>query len=96
MNALEAKIKLILEEKVSPELALHGGSVSFISVDEAGEVVKVSFHGVCKTCPSAQMTLESIVTEQLRVSVPTLKEVILVNETHQDMLDFAKNLMKKG
>lgn len=96
MNTLEAKIIQILEEKVSPELALHGGSVSFISVDEAGEVVKVSFNGACKTCPSAQMTLETIVTEQLRIAMPSLKEVILVNDTHKDMLDFAKQLMKKA
>lgn len=96
MQNLETIIKQILEEQVSPELALHGGSVSFISVDAAGEIVKVSFNGACKTCPSAQMTLENIVTEQLRKAVPNLKEVILVNETHQDMLDFAKQLMKKA
>ena len=96
MNTLKEQIIQILNDKVAPELELHGGSVEFVSVDEAGETVKVKFHGACKTCPSAQMTLETIVTENLKASLPSLKKIVLVDDTHQDMLDFAKKLMKKS
>lgn len=96
MNPIEEQIIQILKEKVSPELELHGGSVEFVSVDEAAETVKVKFNGACKTCPSAQMTLESIVTGQLKASMPSLKQVILVNDTNEDMLDFARKLLKKS
>lgn len=92
---MEAFIRKILKEEVAPELMNHGGDIDLFSVSEDGAVVKVTFKGACKTCPSLQMTLETVVTERLKSHLPNLKEVIMVQELPDDMLNLAKQLLRK-
>lgn len=96
MNAIEQKIIEILETKVAPELKRHGGNIEFVSYNPESEAVKVKFHGACKTCPSAQLTLESLVAEHIIGNLSQIREVTLVNDLPDDMLDLAKKLLKKS
>lgn len=92
---MEALIKRILKEEVAPALMNHGGDIALHSFSEDGSLVKVTFKGACKTCPSLQMTLETVVTECLKRHIPSLKEVVMVQEMPDDMLSLAKQLLRK-
>lgn len=96
MNSMEQQIKRILEEKVAPELKRHGGNIEFVSYNPEAEAVKVKFHGACQTCPSAQLTLESLVAEHIVSELSQIREVSLVNDLPDDMLDLARKLLKKS
>lgn len=93
---MDSQIIQILSDKVAPELKLHGGNIEFVSYDPETETVKVKFHGACQACPSAQLTLESLVSEQIKAALPQINEVSLVQDMPEDMLALAKKLLKKS
>jgi Fe-S cluster biogenesis protein NfuA len=64
--------------KVRPMLAMDGGGVELIDVDEATGIVKVKLTGACGCCAMAQMTLKSGVEQALKKEVPGVKKVISV------------------
>lgn len=93
---METLIRKILKEEVAPALMNHGGDIDLHSFSDDGSLVKVTFKGACKTCPSLQMTLETVVTESLKRHMPSLKEVVMVQEMPDDMLSLAKQLLRKS
>ena len=68
------RIEKVLEEEVRPMLAMHGGNVELIEVADEG-LVKVRLTGGCAGCPSAQMTVASVVEEAIKSKVPEVKRV---------------------
>ena len=88
-------VERIIEKRVRPELMLHDGNIE-IRDTRAGEVWVV-LTGACRSCPSAQITLEEIVTETLKDELgDRLAGVHLVNETDEDLLNFARQLLNKN
>lgn len=53
---MESEIKRILKEQVQPFVAMHRGSIEFVSFDDG--VVSVRLAGTCKGCPLSQLTLK--------------------------------------
>ena len=68
------KIKLIqetLDNVVRPMLKKDGGDLELVDVD--GDLVTVSFRGMCAGCNVAQVTLKDVVEAKLREFVsPTI------------------------
>ena len=54
------------------------------------------FLGACRTCPSAQITLEDTIDKTLRMEIPEVGRVYLINETSEDLLDLARKLMNRS
>ena len=54
------------------------------------------FLGACRTCPSAQITLEETIDKTLRMEIPEVGRVYLINETSEDLLDLAKKLIHRS
>ena len=52
------RIEGVLEEKVRPNLALHGGNIR--SLDCKDGVYRFQLTGQCAGCPSAMLTTESL------------------------------------
>jgi len=73
---MEEQIKKILEEEIKPRLALDGGSVEFVALEDG--IVKVKLQGACGSCPGAQMTLKMGIERILQEKIPEIKEVIAV------------------
>lgn len=70
-----AEIKVQLEEKVAPMVAMHGGSVSFLEFDtETGEV-ELLLSGSCSGCAGSSMTLKYGVENLLKHYIPEVKSV---------------------
>ena len=58
MGELEiSKIEKVLDERVRPNLAQHGGDIEIEKLEDG--VLHVRMHGQCSGCPSAELTLET-------------------------------------
>ena len=77
MGELEiSKIEKVLDERVRPNLAQHGGDIEIEKLEDG--VLHVRMHGQCSGCPSAELTLENLVNTELKEAFPELKDVVLV------------------
>jgi Fe-S cluster biogenesis protein NfuA len=70
------KVKGIIEQEVRPALAMDGGSIELVSVDDG--VVKVKLSGACAGCCMSQYTLVNFVEATLKEKIPEVKEVVAV------------------
>ncbi|WZL74487.1 NifU family protein [Clostridiaceae bacterium 35-E11] len=87
------KVNEVLKKKVRPHLYEHYGDIKLVAVEEG--VVQVKLLGACKGCPSAKITIEEVVATALKNEIPEVKEVVLVNEVSQDLIDMAKKILNK-
>lgn len=71
---MREKVEKILVEEVNPMLSMHGGGVELVDVTSDG-VVKVKLTGGCCGCPSAQMTLTSVVEKAIKEKIPEVRKV---------------------
>lgn len=90
--SLEA-IEKVLDEKVRPDLALHGGNIGV--EDLRAGVLYVRLLGACSGCLSADMTMETLVAGELKETFPELKEVSLVTGVSDSLIAEAKDFLNK-
>ncbi len=90
---LELKIQEVIKDRVAPVLIAHGGNLEIVDFEDG--VISVRFLGQCAGCPSAMLTIEEVVEKELVDAVPEIKSVELIQQTSQELLDFAKQLLKK-
>jgi len=69
----ESQIREILERDVKPMVALHRGSIEFVSFNSG--VVHVRLEGACKGCPLSQLTLKEGVEVLLKENVAGVDSV---------------------
>ena len=58
---------------VRPYLGSHGGDVQLLEI--ADGVVRLSFSGSCKSCPSSAVTLELAVEDAVRTAAPEIESI---------------------
>ena len=85
------KIEAVLDEKIRPQLALHGGNIQTVSCE--GGVYRFRLLGQCAGCPSADLTTESIIRQELLAAIPELTAVVLEQGVSDDLLAQARALM---
>lgn len=68
-----AKIQQVLEQKVNPSLATHGGGARLIDFKDG--VVSIELTGGCQGCGMAGATMKGGVETAIRGSVPEVREV---------------------
>lgn len=73
-NPLAQRVQEVLDDRVNPSLAAHGGMVSLVDIQEARVVL--SFGGGCQGCGMADVTLKQGVTAQLKQQIPEITEVV--------------------
>ncbi len=71
-------VKGVIEKEISPLLAMEGGSIELVSVENG--VVRVRLTGACAGCPMSQYTLVNFVEATLKEKVPEVKEVVAVED----------------
>ena len=69
------KVREVIEKEIKPLLALEGGSIELVSVENG--VVEVRLKGACAGCPMSQFTLVNFVEATLKDRIPEVKEVRL-------------------
>lgn len=70
------KVKEVIERDISPFLAMEGGNIDLVSVDDG--VVKVRLRGACAGCCMSQFTLVNFVEATLKGQIPEVKGVVSV------------------
>lgn len=88
------QIEEILDERVRPQLALHGGNILSLSCEEG--VYRFRLLGQCAGCPSADLTTEELIQEELIQAVPGLKQVVLVQQVSDSLIRQAKAILSHG
>ena len=73
-NPIEKEIINLLETKVNPVVASHGGDITFHSFNEG--VVSLELKGSCSGCPSSTATLKMGIENMLKHYIPEVKEVV--------------------
>ena len=90
---MEEKIKKVLIEKVNPLLESHYGGAVLVSFEN--NIAKVRLTGACRTCPSAQFTIEDVVKEIILNELPEVKDVILDTSVSEDLIQMARKILNK-
>jgi Fe/S biogenesis protein NfuA len=68
----------VLEERLNPAIAAHGGRVDLVAVDDSIAYVRLS--GGCQGCGMAAVTLSQGVEAEILDAVPEISEVIDVTD----------------
>ena len=69
-------IKSILEEKVTPSVAAHNGSIGFISFASDTGVATLKLSGACSGCAMSKLTLHQGVERLLKHYVPEVNSIV--------------------
>ena len=79
MNTDEAiAIQEVLETRINPSVAGHGGRISLIDVDDTRAYIRME--GGCQGCGMANVTLKEGVAVEIQKVVPSIKEVLDVTD----------------
>ncbi|MCW3130284.1 MAG: NifU family protein [Methanophagales archaeon] len=82
------EVKRVIEKEISPLLAMEGGSIELVSVEDG--TVKVRLRGACAGCPMSQFTLANFVEATLKEKIPAVKEVVAVDDFRERFEELGK------
>jgi len=86
------EINNVINTKIKPLLAEHNGDIELVEVNNGVAYVKLL--GACSGCPSARFTMEELISCVLK-EISGIKDVQLVDPISREMLDFARQLLRK-
>lgn len=72
---MDERVAWVLDTRVNPMIASHGGRVGLVKVTEERDVV-LEFGGGCHGCGMADVTLKQGIETQLREAVPEIRKVV--------------------
>jgi Fe-S cluster biogenesis protein NfuA len=72
------QIKGLLDAKVAPAVARHGGKINFVNYEEGALMLELS--GACAGCAGSKMTLKMGVERLLKAEIPELEVVEAVDD----------------
>jgi Fe/S biogenesis protein NfuA len=75
---LADRVRHILDTRVNPAVAAHGGNISLVDVD--GSDIYLELGGGCQGCGMARVTLRQGVERMLREEIPDLGQVLDVTD----------------
>lgn len=77
-GALADRVREVLETRVNPAVASHGGEISLVDVD--GDVVYLELGGGCQGCGMARVTLKQGVEKMLKEAIPEIAGIVDVTD----------------
>lgn len=87
------KIEHVLNQYVRPKLKEHYGDVKILKFEDG--VLSIKLEGQCSNCPSAKYTVEGIIEKEIKEHVPEVERVVLIEGVSDELLAFAKKILKK-
>lgn len=91
MENLQTRIESVIDEKLRPQLLLHGGGMETVRLEGGRYVFRLT--GQCAGCPSAYLTTEEVIRSTLLSEVPELCEVVLEQQVSNELLAQARRLL---
>jgi Fe/S biogenesis protein NfuA len=77
-GSLSERVAAILDERINPAIAAHGGWVELVDVD--GDTVLLRLGGGCQGCSLARMTLRHGIETVLRQAIPEIGEIVDITD----------------
>jgi Fe/S biogenesis protein NfuA len=74
----EEKVRQLLDQRINPAIAAHGGVAHLIAVD--GSIAKLELGGGCQGCGLAAMTLRQGIETAILDAIPEIDEVVDVTD----------------
>ena len=71
-------MKQVIEERINPGIAMHGGNVTLVEVRE--DVAYLEMSGGCQGCGMAAVTLKQGIERMLTEEVPEIQGVVDVTD----------------
>ena len=71
-------VKRILEDKINPGIAAHGGSVSLVDLKD--NTMFLEFSGGCQGCAASAVTLRDGIEEMVKREIPQIEEIIDITD----------------
>lgn len=69
-------IKGVLNREIRPVVALDGGDITFVKIEN--DVLFLKMKGACAGCPSSQATLKDGIEVRIKESFPQIREVVSI------------------
>ena len=91
-DTLKQRVEVVLDTEVRPFMKQHEGDLEIADISDG--ILYVRLKGKCSGCPSSQMTVESLVKEEVMKQVEEIKDVQIYEVTDPDLLAFAKSILK--
>lgn len=91
---MEEKVQQVIDKKVRPYLESHSGDIEVLEIKNG--VVKIKLLGQCSGCMSAKYTVEDIVETSLKLEIPEIKKVELIDCVSKETLDLARKILSKN
>ena len=76
-------IEYIIETKIQPSVAMHGGEVSLHSYSRG--VATMFMSGACSGCASSSYTLQQGILQMLQYYIPEVKNVLKIEDPNSDV-----------
>jgi len=73
-DPLAQRVQKVIDERIAPSLAGHGGWVELLAVD--GDAAVIQFGGGCQGCGMSQVTLKEGIETAILQEVPEIKRVL--------------------
>lgn len=73
-GTVEDKVRQLLDGRINPSLAMHGGFASLDRVE--GDTVYVTMGGGCQGCAVSAMTLREGIARSIKEAIPEVSDVI--------------------
>lgn len=86
------ELEAVLDQYVRPQLRGHGGDMEVLSVEDG--VLRFKLTGKCSGCPAADLTTEELVQGEVTAHIPAIRQVVLVQETSQELIDQARTILR--
>ncbi|MBW4077838.1 MAG: hypothetical protein HIU84_04870 [Acidobacteria bacterium] len=90
-GVLASRAVSVLDEKINPSIASHGGRADLVALDEEHKVAYVKMSGGCQGCAMSRMTLSQGIEATLREEIPELTGVIDVTDHASGVNPFYAN-----
>ncbi len=86
------QLEQLLDRQVRPHLALHGGNMKVVELKDG--VLRFRLLGQCAGCPSAWLTTEQVIADEITRAIPEIGRVVLVQDAEEELLDEARRRMR--
>jgi len=73
-DEIVSQVKQLLEERVQPAVASHGGSVNFVSYDQG--TLRLQLSGACSGCAGSTTTIKFGVENMMKHYIPEIENVV--------------------
>lgn len=73
-QSIRERVQRILEEEINPAVAMHGGTITLLDVQNG--IVYVRMGGGCHGCASSTATLKHGVEQAVRAKVPEVVDIL--------------------